>query len=177
MKRLMLSLCIVLTPFIFTACNADKSKTPKVSEAPEAIKQDIAKKIQGAWTLENMDVGIGENRRTRDDAQFMIYIMKNHYSAIRDLTETSTTVQRSFMADAGTYEFDGKEMVVHHKLAMFPVLGSMTFKCSMEGDNTLILEPQYDKMLIPGMESIKPSPDGKMGYGDMAVRYVFKRLE
>jgi hypothetical protein len=81
------------------------------------------------------------------------------------------------MADAGTYEFNGAELVVHHKLAAFPVLGSMTFKCSMEGDNILILEPQYDKMVMPGMENIKPSPKGKMGYGDMAVRYVFKRLE
>ena len=177
MKRFILPLCIVLAPFIFTACNANKSEMSKVSGAPEAVKQDIGKKIQGAWTLEKMDVGTGENRRTRNDAEFMIYIMKNHYSAIRDLTESSSTAQRSFMADAGTYEFDGKEMVVHHKLAMFPVLGSMTFKCSMEGDNTLILEPQYDKMVMPGMKSIRPSSDGKMGYGDMAVRYVFKRLE
>jgi hypothetical protein len=52
----------------------------------------------------------------------------------------------------------------------------MTFKCSMEGDNILILEPQYDKMVMPGMD-IGPSPDGKMGYGDMAVKYRFKRLE
>jgi len=59
----------------------------------------------------------------------------------------------------------------------FPVLGSMTFKCSMEGDNILILEPQYDKMKMPGMEGIKPTADGKMGYGDMAVKYRFKRLE
>ena len=171
MKRFMLFLCIVLIPFIFTSCNANKH------ESPEAVKQDIGQKIQGAWTLENMDVGIGENRRTREDAQFMIFIMKNHYSAIRDLTEASITAQRSFMADAGTYELDGKEMVVHHKLAMFPVLGTMTFKCFMEGENTLILEPQYDKMVMPGMEGIRPSSDGQMGYGDMAVRYVFKRLE
>ena len=33
-----------------------------------------------------MDVGIGENRRTRDDAEFMIYIMEKNYSAIRDFT-------------------------------------------------------------------------------------------
>ena len=175
MKRFMLSLCIVLALYLFTACNTNKSETSKVSKAPEAVKQDIGKKIQGAWTLENMDVGAGVNRRTRDDAEFMIYIMKSHYSAIRDLTEGSSA-QRSFMADAGTYTFDGKEMVVSHKLAMFPALGKMTFKCSMEGDDTLILEPQYDKMVMPGM-NIQPSADGQMGYGDMAVRYVFKRLE
>ncbi len=175
MKRFMLALCIVFTLFILTSCN-ETTKVSGVSLAPETVKQDLSAKIQGAWTLENMDVGVGENKRTRDDAEFMIFIMKSHYSAIRDLTEGSST-QRSFMADAGIYEFDGKEMVVHHKLAMFPGLGSMTFKCSMEGDNTLILEPQYDKMTMPGMGSIRPSSDGQMGYGDMAVRYVFKRLE
>jgi hypothetical protein len=164
--------------FCFVAC------TPEPPETPEAGEQDLGKKIQGAWSLEYMDVGTGENERTRDDAQFMIYIMETHYSAIRDFTpkpaqgeEASPPANRSFMADAGTYEFDGTYLVVHHKLAMFPVLGSMTFECSMEGDNTLILKPQYDKMVMPGMENIKPSPDGKMGYGDMAVRYVFKRLE
>jgi hypothetical protein len=47
----------------------------------------------------------------------------------------------------------------------------------MEGDNTLILEPQYHKMVMPGMEGFKPSPKGEMGYGAAAVRYVFKRLE
>jgi len=31
-------------------------------------------------------------------------------------------------------------------------------------------------MIMPGMK-IAPSADGKMGYGDMAVRYRFKRLE
>jgi hypothetical protein len=148
----------------------------------KAGNQDISKKIQGVWTLEYMDVGIGENKRTRTDAQFMMYIMKKHYSAIRDFTPKPAPGEappsnRSFMADAGIYEFDGAELVVHHKLAAFPALGSMTFKCSMEGDNTLILEPQYHKMVMPGMENIKPSPKGKMGYGDMAVRYVFKRLE
>lgn len=130
-----------------------------------------------------MDVGIGENRRNRDDAQFMIFLTKQHYSAIRDFTpkpapgETTPPANRSFMADAGTYEFTGDEIIVHHKLAAFPGLGSMTFKCYMEDDNTLILEPQYDKMIMPGMEKIKPSADGKMGYGDMAVKYVFQRLE
>ena len=76
-----------------------------------------------------------------------------------------------------TFEFDGRELVVHHMVSTFPVLGSMTFKCSMEGDNILILEPQYDKMKMPGMEGMKPSADGKMGYGDMAVKYRFKRME
>jgi hypothetical protein len=173
MKYSVITLCLLVV-FPFLTVQADESK--KTGQAD-------AKKIQGVWTLENMDVGIGENRRTRYDAQFMIFIGKEYYSAIRDFTpkpapdETSPSVNRSFMADAGTYEFDGTDLVVHHKLAMFSVLGSMTFRCSMEGNNTLILEPQYDKMVMPGMEKIKPSADGKMGYGDMAVKYVFKRLE
>jgi len=46
----------------------------------------------------------------------------------------------------------------------------------MENDDKLILEPQYDKMVMPGMEDILPSEEGEMGYGDMAVKYVFERL-
>ncbi len=172
MKRSMLILFLLI---VFPFSNAYAVKSKKMMKAD-------AKKIQGVWSLKNMDVGIGENRRTRDDAQFMIYIMKKHYSAIRDFTPKQAPgeappANRSFMADAGTYEFDGKEMVVHHKIAAFPFLGSMTFKCYMEDKDTLILEPQYDKMVVPGMENIKPSEDGKMGYGDMAVKYVFERLE
>ena len=174
MKHFLLFLGMLMTFSLFSAC----------ATMPKAAKKNIAKKIQGVWTLEYMDVGTGENKRTRNDAQFMMYIMKKHYSAIRDFTpkpapgeEASPAAGRVFAADAGTYEFDGTEVVVHHMLSAFGVLGSMTFKCSMEGDDTLILEPQYDKMVMPGMEAMKPSPDGKMGYGDMAVRYVFKRLE
>ncbi|MBP7174870.1 MAG: hypothetical protein KBA53_01460 [Thermoclostridium sp.] len=142
----------------------------------------ISKKIQGAWTLESMDVGTVENRRTREDAEFMFYIMKNNYSCIRDFTPGESDgkmlalADRDFAADAGTYEFDGKDLVVHHKISMFPVLGSMTFTCTMEDDSTLVLEPQYDKMVLPGLD-IKPSEDGQMGYGDIAVKYVFKRME
>ncbi|NLD37554.1 MAG: lipocalin-like domain-containing protein [Desulfatiglans sp.] len=155
--------------------------TVQAAETKKVIKAD-ANKIQGVWSLKNMDVGVGENKRNRDDAKFMVYIAKKHYSAIRDFTpkaapgETAPSANRSFMADAGTYEFTGDEIIVHHKIAAFPSLGTMTFKCYMEGDN-LILEPQYDKMVMPGMQAIKPSADGKMGYGDMAVKYVFERLE
>ena len=46
----------------------------------------------------------------------------------------------------------------------------------LKGDDTKVVDLK-DKMVMPGMEAIKPSADGKMGYGDMAVRYVFKRLE
>ncbi|MFC1838644.1 hypothetical protein ACFL1N_03610 [Thermodesulfobacteriota bacterium] len=170
MKKFLLLLCLIITLSFSTAFTAGS----------EEAKKDISEKIQGVWSLEYMNVGA--DKRTRTDAQFMMYIMKKHYSAIRDFTPKPAPgegppANRSFMADAGTYEFNGTELIVHHKLAAFPALGSMTFKCSMEGDNTLILEPQYHKMVMPGMENIKPSPKGKMGYGDTAVRYVFKRLE
>jgi len=170
MKYTSLTLCLVIALALLPACNGES----------EAAAQEAGSKIQGVWTIESMDVGTAENRRTIVPRAFMIFILEKHYSAIRDLAEKPAPGEessaRSFMADAGTYEFDGKELVVHHQVAGFASLGSMTFKCSMEGDNILILEPQYDKMVMPGM-NIKPSPDGKMGYGDMAVKYRFKRLE
>lgn len=147
------------------------------------MQQDISDKIQGVWNIESMDVGIGPNSRTKVPKAFMFFLTKNHYTAIRDFAEPPgsendgepSPPDKFFMADAGTYEFDGTDLVVHHMVAKFPVLGSMTFGCSMEDDDTLILTPQYDKMVLPGLD-LKPK-DGKMGYGDVATRYVFKRLE
>ena len=174
MNHILTSLCPLIALAFSNASAAE----------PKSANEDMGVKIQGVWSLESMDVGIGEKQRTRKDAKFLMYIMKKHYSAIRDFTPepapgeaSSPASHRSFMADAGTYEIDGTDLIVHHKLAMFPSLGSMTFKFQMEGNNILILEPQYDKMVMPGMEEFKPSADGKMGYGDMAVRYVFSRLE
>lgn len=174
MDRILTSLCPLIALAFSNAYAAE----------PKSANKDLGVKIQGVWTLESMDVGIGEKQRTRKDAKFLMYIMKMHYSAIRDFTpepvpgeEISPTSHRSFMADAGTYEINDNELIVHHKLAMFPSLGSMTFKYQIEGNDTLILKPQYEKMVMPGMENFKPSPDGKMGYGDMALRYVFSRLE
>ena len=141
-------------------------------------------RIQGVWTIESMDVGTGSNRRTRVPKAFMFFITERHYTAIRDFAEpesdsslpTGSSPERQFMADAGTYEFDGNDLVVHHMVAGFPALGSMTFGCAMDGDDTLILTPQYDKIVVPGLD-LKPTKDGKMGYGDVATRYVFRRLE
>lgn len=143
--------------------------------------------IRGVWTIEEMEVGTGDNRRTTVPQAFMLFIMEKHYSAIRDFSpEPRQTAEGglaasigSFMADAGTYEYDGTELVVHHLVGMIPVMmnrgSSMTFGCQMEGDS-LILTPQYQKMVMPGM-NLAPSPEGKMSYGDMAVRYKFRRLE
>lgn len=170
MKYLSCALCIALFLSLLPGCRSES----------EAAAGDAGLKIRGVWAIESMDVGTPENRRTVVPRAFMIFIFEKHYSAIRDLAEKPAPGEessaRSFMADAGTYEFDGKELIVHHQVAMFPSLGSMTFKCSMEGDDILFLEPQYDKMVMPGMD-IRPSADGKMGYGDMAVKYRFKRLE
>jgi len=148
------------------------------------MQTDISDKLQGVWAIESMDVGIGPNRRTKVPRAFMFFLTKGHYTAIRDFSApagsenvgNTSASEHLFMADAGTYEFDGADLVVHHMVAKFPVLGSMTFGVSMEDDDTLILTPQYDKMILPGLD-LKPDKDGKMGYGDAATRYVFKRLE
>jgi hypothetical protein len=159
----------------------------------KAAMKDPVPSIKGVWTIEQMDVGIGENKRTTVPQAFMLFIMDKHYSAIRDFSpeprkpwtgqassgEDFRASIGSFMADAGTYEYDGTNLVVHHQVAMIPNMrdgSSMTFGCHLEGNNTLILTPQYDKMVTPGLK-MAPSKDGKMSYGDMAVRYKFKRLE
>ncbi len=166
MKHVSSSLCLAIAVLLLTSVRAGAQEPAPVD----------AKKIRGVWSIETMDTGTVQNRKTIVPKAFMIFITEKHYSAIRDLAEKSSTAN-SKAADAGTYEFDGREMVVHHMASAFPALGSMTFKCSMEGNDILILEPQYHKMKMPGMEGMKPSPDGKMGYGDMAVKYRFKRLE
>lgn len=182
MKRILPSLCIIMVLSLLVACNA----------GPEASVEDTAPSIKGVWTIEEMDTGIGDNKKTTVPQAFMMFIMDTHYSAIRDFSPEprqaiggepaeggSAGSTGNFMADAGTYEYDGSTLVVHHLVGMIPNMmnrgSSMTFGCKLEGDN-LILSPQYDKMVMPGM-NIAPSPDGKMGYGDMAVRYQFRRLE
>ena len=173
MKNL-LSLVCVLTPLGLTVSYAGEG---------ESMSADISDKIQGVWNIEYMDVGMGPNVRTKVPRAFMFMLTKRHYTAIRDFAEPDTSANegdaapsdRLFMADAGTYEFDGTDLVVHHMVAKFPVLGSMTFGVAMENDDTLILTPEYDKMVLPGLD-LKPK-DGKMGYGDVATRYVFKRIE
>ena len=184
MVRTSLSIFLIAALSLIISCSAE----------PGATTENTAPTIKGIWTIEEMDVGIGENRRTTIPQAFMLFIGDKYYSAIRDFSpeprkistgqgssgQDSRAFLGSFMADAGTYEYNGSTLVVHHKVGMIPIMmdqgSSMTFGCQMEGNNTLILTPQYDKMVMPGMK-IAPSPDGKMGYGDMAVRYKFKRLE
>jgi hypothetical protein len=184
MVRTSLSICLIAAMSLVIAYGA----------GPRATTENTAPTVKGIWTIEEMDVGIGKNRRTTVPQAFMLFIGDKYYSAIRDFSpeprkpsagpgtsgQDSRAYLGSFMADAGTYEYDGSTFVVHHKVGMIPIMmdhgSSMTFGCQMEGNNTLILTPQYDKMVMPGMK-MAPSPDGKMGYGDMAVRYKFKRLE
>jgi hypothetical protein len=197
MIRTSLSICLIAALSLFMACNTEPTAT--VEETAETVEdtveiiEDTAPTIQGIWTIEEMDVGIGENRSTTVPQAFMLFIGEKYYSAIRDFSQEprpdwgagspeggSAASVMGFMADAGTYEYDGSTFVVHHQVAMIPNMmrggSSMTFGCQMEGNDTLILSPQYDKMVVPGME-MAPSPEGKMPYGDMAVRYRFKRLE
>lgn len=173
MKRTIFCLLSVL--LLMAGCS-----TAPVATSPEEAAEPTPPSIQGIWTIESMDVGMGENKSTRVPPAFMMFIGKTHYSAIRDFTPEAQpgapAPARSFMADAGTYEYDGTDLVVYHKVAAFPVLGSMTFGCQLEGPDKMILTPQYDKMVMPGAK-IGPTEDGKMGYGDAAVLYRFKRLE
>jgi hypothetical protein len=184
MKATLSSICFIMVLSLLAACQTE----------PEATIEDTAPTIKGVWTIEEMGVGIGENRRTTVPQAFMIFIGDEYYSAIRDFSpeprqaptgqdpseEGYRASLGSFMADAGTYEYGGSTLVFHHLVGMMPVMmdrgSSMTFGCELEGDSTLILTPQYDKMVMPGMKKA-PSPEGKMSYGDMAVRYKFRRLE
>jgi hypothetical protein len=184
MVRILLSICLAAVLSLNFAC----------STAPETMPENASPTIKGIWTIEDMDVGIGENRRTTVPQAFMLFIGNKYYSAIRDFSpeprkvttgpnassQGSRASAGNFMADAGTYEYDGSTFIVHHMVGMMPSMmnqgSSMTFGCQMQGNDTLLLTPQYDKMVMPGT-NIAPSPDGKMGYGDMAVLYRFKRLE
>ncbi|MBN1568905.1 MAG: hypothetical protein JXA73_13735 [Acidobacteria bacterium] len=184
MKRVLLPICLIAAVSLLMVFNTQFT----------AAAENAVPSIKGIWTIESMEVGIGENKKTTVPQAFMMFIGNKYYSAIRDFSaeprkvstgqgapgQDSRAYLGSFMADAGTYEYNGSTLVVHHKVGMIPSMmdqgSSMTFGCQMEGNNTLILTPQYDKMVLPGMK-IAPSPDGKMSYGDMAVRYKFKRLE
>ncbi len=177
MKRFIIisiMLCLLLLVSVLTVCGAESEEVTK-------------SKIQGVWGIESMDMGMGENRRTVIPQAFMLFITENYYSSIRDFNEEpredwgpgSESSTNGFMADAGTYELNGSEFVVYNKVAMIPNMmhgGSMAFECKMEGNDTLHLIPKYEKMNVPGMD-IAPDEEGKMGYGDVAVLYRFKRLE
>lgn len=176
MKRCFLILCFILMLPLFAA----------FSEEPKATDEKAKPSIKGVWSIVEMDFDSGDNKETTAPKAFMLYIMDKHYSSIRDLSQKSGSTSsggaygtsRSFMADAGTYEYDGSTLVVHHLVSMMGGGGaSMTFGCKMEGNDILILSPQYDKLVMPGMSSA-PSAKGKMsGSSGMAVRYKFKRLE
>lgn len=182
MKHTLPVLSLFIALILLVSCGAEHGEDVKSAGSA----------IQGVWTIEEMETGVGDNKRTTVPQAFMLFIMEKHYSAIRDFSPEprqasggpssegeSQSFLGSFMADAGTYEYDGTDLVVHHLAGMIPVMmnrgSSMTFGCQMEGDK-LILTPQYDKMVMPGM-NLAPSPEGKMSYGDMAVRYIFRRLE
>jgi hypothetical protein len=175
MKRCVLFFCLMMLLPLFTAFAEEKK------ESGEKARPSI----KGVWTIVEMDLGNGDNKETTVPKAFMLYIMDKYYSSIRDLSQEAGSTSsggaygtsRSFMADAGTYEYDGSTLVVHHLVSMMGGGGvSMTFGCKMEGNDILILSPQYDKLDMPGMNSA-PSAKGNVSGGGMAVRYKFKRLE
>ncbi|MEJ2109349.1 MAG: hypothetical protein P8Z37_05440 [Acidobacteriota bacterium] len=175
MKGCSLFFCFMLMLPLCAAFSGEKK------DSDEKVNQSI----KGVWTIVEMDIGSGDNKETTVPKAFMLYIMDKYYSSIRDLSQkTGSTssggaygTSRSFMADAGTYEYDGTTFVVHHLVSMMGGGGaSMTFGCKMEGNDILILSPQYDKLVMPGINATS-SAKGKVSDGGMAVRYKFKRLE
>ena len=124
MMRTLLSICLIASLSLIVANSA----------APVAMTENSAPTIKGIWTIEEMDVGIGENRRTTVPQAFMLFIGDKYYSAIRDFSpeprkvptgqgssgQDSRAYLGSFMADAGTYEYNGSTLVVHHKVGMMP---------------------------------------------------------
>jgi len=79
------------------------------------------------------------------------------------------------MADAGTYEYDGSTLMIHHAVAMISNLGtggSMTFGCELNGD-TLTLTPKFDKRVVQGIA--KALSPGNMPPENVEVHYKFKR--
>lgn len=186
MKRSLPVLCLLLAlPLCAVSGKAQSTSAGKTAPS-----------IKGVWSIVEMDIGAGDKKETTMPKAFMMYIMDKHYSSIRDLSqrEGSTSsggaygTTRSFMADAGTYEYDGSTLVVHHMVSMMGGGGtSMTFKVQMEGNDTLILMPQYDKMVMPAKSAAPaakgpgmgaaPAAKGPMTGSGMAVRYKFKRLE
>jgi hypothetical protein len=189
MKRFSLVFCHILI-LLFVAVFA-RAQTTSAVQNKEAIK--------GVWTITEMDLGSGDSKETTTPKAFMLFILDKYYSSIRDLSQQAGSTSsggaygtaQSFNADAGTYEFDGSTLVVHHMASMMGPGSSMTFGCKMEGNDTLILTPQYDKLVMPGMGTAPsakgkvpsgamgtaPSAKAKMSSGGMAVRYKFKRLE
>lgn len=175
MKRSFLILCLVLTWQLLAALG-EEEEAGGIKDKPS---------IKGVWAIVEMDIGSGDQKETTVPKAFMLYIMDKYYSSIRDLSQQSGSASsggaygtsRSFMADAGTYEYDGSTLVVHHLVSMMGGGGaSMTFGCKMEGNDILVLTPQYDKLVMPGMDTA-PSAKGTMSGSGMAVRYKFKRLE
>ena len=62
MMRTALSICLIAALSLIVAYSA----------GPEATTENTAPTIKGIWTIEEMDVGIGENRRTTVPQAFML---------------------------------------------------------------------------------------------------------
>ena len=65
MARISLSICLIIGLSLLAACNTE----------PEALIEDTAPTIKGVWTIEEMDVGTGDNRRASVPQAFMLFIM------------------------------------------------------------------------------------------------------
>jgi hypothetical protein len=161
-----------------------------------AVAGDAKPSLKGAWKIERNEIINGSEKQTFVPTAFFLFFTEHYYSSIRDFTPVSSSASKSapssgketgglpsgFNADSGTYEFNGSTLTVHHTVSMMGPGASMTFGCELKGD-TLILSPQFDKLVMPGTAktpSAKSEPAGaiaKMPGGSTQVHYVFKRLE
>lgn len=168
-----------------TSCVAERS----------ALAEDAKPSLKGAWKIERNEIINGSEKQTFVPQAFFLFFTEHYYSSIRDFTPVSLPASkdspsaggetgglpRGFNADSGPYEFDGSTLTVHHTVSMMGPGASMTFGCELKGD-TLILSPQFDKLVMPATAKApsgksEPGAMPKMPSGNMKVRYMFKRLE
>jgi hypothetical protein len=160
-----------------------------------AHAQDAKPSLKGAWKIERNEIINGSEKQTFVPRAFFLFFTEHYYSSIRDFTPVSSSASKDsppaggetgglpsgFNADSGPYEFDGSTLTVHHTVSMMGPGASMTFGCELKGD-TLILSPQFDKLIMPASAKALSGKSGpgampKMPSGNMQVSYIFKRLE
>jgi hypothetical protein len=185
MKCLSRFFCFMAALTILTAWGPERS----------AFAEDAKLSLKGAWKIERNEIITGSDKQIFVPQAFFLFFTEHYYSSIRDFNPVSSPASKSapssggetgapprnFNADSGTYEFDGSTLKVHHTVSMMGSGGSMTFGCELKGD-TLILTPQFDKLVMPGMAKAPSGGKEAVGIakapgGGMQVRYIFKRLE
>jgi hypothetical protein len=177
MKRTSLYLCLTTSLLLLMAC----AKTPE----PAKTTEEAAPTIQGVWETEEIETIGGQDAGINSSPQPGLYIFtKQHYSIMfvggtepRPLFKTATPSEKeitgaynALIANAGTYELEGSNIVMHPSVAKDPNLmsgGSISFMYQL-ADNSLSLVLRPGQVIVPGIE-FKLEAD--------EIRYKLKRLE